>query len=169
MIKKTSPYLTNPHRLADILAALQVMGTYSWASSEVDKWEQRLGKPASTENWRVIFDEHPEFFRTDDKGVTVRWRYGNHRNFDGDRNCELKAEEIAALPNEKKDKLTRKPLTSEQIETLMKTAIELHNRAIAHSQEHRWMTPLLFTLLGVVITVAAQILVVFLKGEVRAV
>jgi hypothetical protein len=33
----------------------------------------------------------------------------------------------------------------------MKTAIELHSREVAHQQERRWLTPLLFGLLGIVL------------------
>jgi len=42
-------------------------------------------------------------------------------------------------------------LENEQVETLIKTAIELHSRAIAHEQEKRWLIPLLFALLGIVL------------------
>ncbi len=45
---------------------------------------------------------------------------------------------------------------SDQIEALMKTAIELHSREVAHQQERRWLTPLLFALLGIILGAVLQ-------------
>lgn len=156
MTQQDSPYLRNRHRLADVLAALQVMGAYTWASRKVSAWEDKLGAPKSSNSWLEIFDEHPEFFRVSGEWISLRWRHGYDRNFSPTASRELTSTEIAKLPSDEKDDLTRKALESDQIEALMNTAIELHNRAIAHSQERRWLTPLLFALLGTIIGVVLQ-------------
>jgi hypothetical protein len=59
--------------------------------------------------------------------------------------------QVDALLTEQKDQMARKPLDSDQIEALLETAIELHTRAVVYAQERRWLTPLLFGLLGIVI------------------
>lgn len=156
MNSHVSPYLKHSHRLAEVLAAIQVMGAYTWASRKSASWGEKLGNPLSAPNWNKIFEEHPEFFRVSGEWVSLRWRHGYDRNFSVDAARELSGTEVEALTEDQKEGLTRKTLTSDQIEALMKTAIELHNRAIAHAQERRWLTPLLFALLGTIIGVVLQ-------------
>lgn len=157
MPKHTSPYLSCPSRLSDVLAAIQVMGSYLWATREDSKWQEKLGSPLSAISWTTVFLEHPEFFRiNDDRRITLRWRHGYDRIFYATELRELSSAEIDALSREQRETLTRKPLTEGQIETLLKTAIELHKRAVAYAQEQRWLTPLLFGLLGVVLGAILQ-------------
>lgn len=132
------------------------MGAYAWASRKVSSWGEKLGTPVSAPDWNKIFEEHPEFFRVSGEWVSLRWRHGYDRNFSVELARELSHAEIEALAENQKENLTRKPLTSDQIEALMKTAIELHSRAVAHAQERRWLTPILFALLGTIIGVVLQ-------------
>jgi hypothetical protein len=156
MKSSPSPYLSNSRRLADVLAALQVMGAYTFASRKYEAWVENLGQPVSAKEWKSIFAEHPEFFRVSGEWVSLRWRHGYDRTYSHEHVRDLAHDEIAALSEEQRSKLTRRPLTSDQIEALMKTAIELHSREIAHQQERRWLTPLLFALLGTIIGVVLQ-------------
>lgn len=153
---RKSPYLEYDWRLADVIATLQVMGTYPWASRLVDKWTEKLGNPISGANWKQIFQEHPEFFRLNNDYASLRWRHGSDRTYDADKGRELPESERKSLNKEEEDNLTRKPLDSNQIETLVNTAIELRSRAVAHAQEKRWMPPSLFGLLGIIIGVIMQ-------------
>jgi hypothetical protein len=167
-MKDKFPYLENKFRLADIIAALQILGSYTWASREWDNWEKKLDKPKSAENWKIIFIEHPEFFRvsppdktTNKEWVSLRWRHGYDRNFDIEQGRELSKSEIDALGESMSEqqlnqRLTRKTLTAEQIESLINTAIELHERTIAHKEEKRWFIPLLFGLVGIIIGAILQ-------------
>jgi hypothetical protein len=167
-MKGKFPYTENGFRLVDVIAALQILGNYTWASRELENWENKLGNPKSAENWKIIFDEHPEFFRvsppdktTNKVWVSLRWRHGYDKNFDTEQGKELSKSEIDALgksmPEQKlKERLTRKALTPEQIGTLINTAIELHERTIAHKEEKRWLIPLLFALVGIVIGAILQ-------------
>jgi hypothetical protein len=157
MALSASPYLID-NRLADIMAAIPVLGTYKWATRTPAKWTELLGDPKSAPNWLTIFQQHPEFFRVNDEGkVTSRWRHGYDRNISVSRGRELAAEELRGLSDEQRaNDLTRRPLDAAQIEALLKTAIELHVRGIAHTQEKRWLTPLLFALLGTVLGAVLQ-------------
>jgi hypothetical protein len=146
-----APYLSSGRRLADVLAAIQVMGAYTFSSRKYDAWVDKLGEPLSANDWNGIFAEHPEFFRVSGDWVSLRWRHGYDRTYSHEQARDLTHDEIACLSEEQRSKLTRKPLASDQIEALMKTAIELHSREVAHQQERRWLTPLLFGLLGIVL------------------
>ena len=141
----TGPYLDNTNRLADILAAIQVMGTYEYASRTEEKWLKRLGrKPKSAIAWGNVFVEHSEFFTIDDeKNVSLVWR----RNFSRDYNVTTKKVLDADMVEEIKQReaknisptvLSRKPLEQSQIEHLCNLAINLHEREIQHRQEMRW-------------------------------
>ncbi len=156
MNRDTSPYLSSGHRLADVLAGIQVMGAYTWATRKTSSWAEKLGKPLSAREWNEIFQQHPEFFRVSGEWVSLRWRHGYDRKFSVELARELSHAEVEALASDQRENLTRKPLASDQIEALMKTAIELHSRAVAHAQERRWITPLLFGLLGTIVGVVLQ-------------
>lgn len=153
-MRNRSPYLVQ-HRLADLIAAIQVLGTYKFASRDPEKWEQSLGrKPLSAESWHRVFEEHPEFFRIKgaDKKASLMWRRSYEKIFDTRAGKELTSDQIADLDkDEKKQFLSRAPVTASQVETLIHAAIELHTRAIAQRQEMRWWIPVLTAFLGVII------------------
>jgi hypothetical protein len=142
MVQHSSPYLDSPNRLADILAAIQVMGSYPLATRNESKWQEKLGSPLSAPSWVTVFEKHPEFFRVNDEGgITLRWRHGYDRIFRTTDQRELLRAELDALSEEDRKELTRKPLTEAQIETLLNAASELHTRAIAYAQERKWLSP----------------------------
>src|SRR5579859_1298894 len=58
-----SPYLKD-NRLGDVLAAVQVMALHPQYRLSCAKWADGIcGDESKAEYWKVIFDEHPEFFR----------------------------------------------------------------------------------------------------------
>jgi hypothetical protein len=159
-----SPYLQDS-RLADIVGAVQVMGLYPWASRKAEDWLKSLGEPLSASDWPTVFKEHPEIFRLTNSGwASLRWRHGYFRTFDPKQGCELTESQRAVLIPEQQKELTYKPLTADQTEALMKTALDFHTRAIAHEQERRWLTPFLFALLGAVLAFAGAILGAYIKS-----
>jgi hypothetical protein len=161
----SSPYYADHRRLVDVIAALQAMGAYDQATLFTTDWRVRLGPPVSTSDWSVVFREHPEFFRVGNdtsKGgqeyAVLRWRHAYDRNYDPVQKRDLSVKERARLSPKQERSLTRKPLTPAEIQTLLTTAVELHVRALAHVQENRWITPLLFGLLGAILGVLGMAL-----------
>lgn len=68
-----SPYVWCANRLADVLAAIQAMGSYKYYKLPFDQRADRIsGDSSAADRWRTVFEEHPEFFRLDseaDEGV----------------------------------------------------------------------------------------------------
>ena len=159
---KEGPYLKAPGRLADLLAAIQVLGTFEFAAREIDKWEKRLGRqPKSANAWRDVFLEHPEFFTyDDDKKYSLVWRRSFTRDYDTVNKCILAGPELLELKQTEKEpgavgRVSRKPLEREQIELLCHLAIDLHEREIQRNQEKRWW------IAGVIGMTTALIAIVF--------
>ncbi len=109
---RSSPYLEHPQRLADIMAAIQVMGTHLWDTRPVEHWKTVLGeKPLSVkpEKWDLLFYRHPEFFgkeiwreKKEKEGIEVlhdnyylRWSRSLERTVDVESLRELTSDEIA--------------------------------------------------------------------------
>ena len=163
-----SPYLSNAYRLTDVIAAIQILGSFREASLPWEKWTEKLDKPLSAESWKIVFAEHPEFFRIsepDDDGnewVSLRWRHAYDKNFDTENEKELSDSKVKALKLELNNeglfekRMIRKRLNSTEIETLINTAIELHERSIAYATEKRWMLPLVFGLCGIILGAILQ-------------
>lgn len=110
-------------RLANVLAAIQVMGVHEQSRLKVDDWTAVLGKPVRDKGWDEIFAAHPEFFkatvktiRSKSTGETKEQRWG-----------ALKMRQVP--PSNK--------LEIDEIFTLLKLAADLHDRHIAHRQEER--------------------------------
>lgn len=151
-----SPYLAHEHRLADILAAIQVMGSHLWDSRPIEHWKTHLGPaPQSAATWEALFAQHPEFFGDivyDDRTTYfLRLRRAYERTIDPTSLRELSDVEIQQRKEAdtyNSAKLARRPLTPPQIEALMKAAIELQVRAGALDDRRRWWLPLLAAALG---------------------
>jgi hypothetical protein len=96
---KESPYIANPNRLADLIAAIQILGTYRFASRHIEKWEKRLGRtPVSAGNWTIV-TRHPEFVATQRDDVSLVWRRYRKRNYDAYSRTHLPREDAMKLAN----------------------------------------------------------------------
>ncbi len=175
MIDK-SPYLKHSSRLADIITAIQVMGSYPRrVSRNLEKWEKRLGAPVSALNWDEIVKDHPEFFRireefdeedeTTKTLVSLNWRWSFDKNYAPKLNKILSEEEVEEnkkKPKLKRTKLTKKPLDTPQIDALINTAIRLHESAHLHQHQKRWWVPIIVpavtALVGAIIGFSASII-----------
>jgi len=153
MVAKTkTPYLYDDNRLGDVIAAIQVMGSYGYYKLDFENWALRIsGDKSKAEHWRKVFLEHPEFFRLDTTGTkaSLAWRRSYRRKYSVDRQRELSPDEYNDLSSGELLQTSRAPLSSSDISVLINTAINLHTRALEQNREYRWLSSPLFSLLGV--------------------
>ena len=139
-VAEKSPYVKNPARLADLIAAIQVMGTYRFASRPLAKWERRLGRnPVSAPDWLTIFRQHPEFFTIQDDFVSLVWRRSKERNYNTFKRELSEAQAMAATdPEQEATRLSRPPLDTAEISKLVDIAVSLHERGIKRGRNDSW-------------------------------
>ncbi|UUQ64505.1 hypothetical protein NLK61_25395 [Pseudomonas fuscovaginae UPB0736] len=146
MIEPQSPYLYHQHRLAEVVAAIQVMGTHVYSARTIGSWAEILGQnPKSASSWAAIFNEHPEFFRADleEGGLhTLASRRAQPRVYNTQTGEEITVAQFKAIPQGERSHFSRRPLSSEQILSLIDVAVKLHTQAAVRRQELRWWVSL---------------------------
>lgn len=143
--RHASPYLDQDGRLADVIAAIQAMGTYKFYKLSFDGWADRIsGDRSRGVHWRKVFKEHPEFFRLDGRRerASLVWRRQYPKRYNVDSGRQITNEEYEQLTERQKKRVSRNPLTADDIRALVSTAINLHSRALEHQREGRWWVPL---------------------------
>ena len=173
---KRSPYLSSG-RLADVLAALQAMAAGQRPEKTIEDWAEELSREASpgeVARWSAVFREHPEFFlvyslqKNSPPKAALRWRYTN-KLYDAKTGAKYTPGQKAALTESEQWDLTTEPLSSDAIATLLKTAIELHSRALEELTASRWLVatlPSFFgALLGAIIAASGAILAALWKAH----
>ncbi|EGV43576.1 N-carbamoyl-L-amino acid amidohydrolase [Bizionia argentinensis JUB59] len=153
--KYQSPYIKYENRLADVLAAIQVMAIYRFYKLDFESWSMRIsGDKSNSAHWKKIFEEHPEFFRfnNDEGKVSLAWRRSKQRRYHVDLNKEITLEEINNLSTtEAKERISRSPLNSTEIQSLITTAIDLQGRAFENKKDSRWwIVPLVSSISGLI-------------------
>jgi hypothetical protein len=107
-MRVVSPYLKDPRRLPDVIAAVQLMGAAQRPEKKISDWTKELThdeKEEEIERWTAVFNDHPEFFLVyrlkgeADRKAALRVRYTN-KLYDAIRQKEYTQEE--------KDKLGEK-------------------------------------------------------------
>ena len=152
--RKNTPYTDNLNRLADVIAAIQVMGTYKFYKLDFDGWADRIGGDETKgQYWKTIFEQHPEFFRLDSsrKRASLVWRRNYQKLYHVDREEKISREEYKSLSDDEKARVSRNPLTNSDISTLVNTAINLHSREIENKKDSRWWISGAIGLLGVIL------------------
>ncbi|WP_444901338.1 hypothetical protein ACJJIG_17355 [Microbulbifer sp. SSSA007] len=129
---KDSKYLKDG-RLEDVLALLQVLALDQKSHrSESGLKDELSDKPKSAETWLTLAQEHQEFFR-----VVKSKKFP----------VSLVLRHISDP-----DKNTRPPLSPEQAQSLLSTAIELHDRQLKRSQRWTVLIPIWVAVLGALVT-----------------
>ena len=149
-----SPDTENENRLADVIAAIQVMGTYKFYKLGFSEWADRIsGDENSGEYWRKVFEDHPEFFRLDSgrNKVSLVWRRTYQKLYNVDLDKKITRAEFDALSADQKARISRNPLSNGDISALINTAINLHSEELSHKRDSRWWIVGAFGLGGVVI------------------
>ena len=154
--RSESPYLDDPSRLADVLAAIQATATYKFYQLGFEgrrDWAWRVtGDSSNSDHIKRVFGEHPEFFRIDSSGKgSLVWRRQNQKLYDVDRGEEISRAEFNRLTEDEKTRISRAPLHSNQIAVLINSAIELHSGALEHQHARRWWVSPSTALAGVVL------------------
>jgi hypothetical protein len=140
-----SPYLSDPNRLSDVIAAIQAMAAYKFYKLPFSGWADRISADeGQSEKWKNIFLEHPEFFRLDGdrQRASLVWRRQFPKRFEVDDEKIISSAEFYALTKEQKDRVSRIPLNSGDIKMLVDTAVNLHSRALEHQKDKRWWVAL---------------------------
>ena len=140
-----SPYLYDAGRLADVISAIQAMGTYKFYALTFEKWAERIaGDRAAAAHWREVFEQHPEFFRLDRERThaSLTWRRQYAKLYHVDKGELLTFTQFEQLSEAEKERVSRNPLSSTDIQALMATAIDLHARALDQRRDKRWWLPL---------------------------
>ncbi|WP_299385991.1 N-carbamoyl-L-amino acid amidohydrolase [uncultured Lacinutrix sp.] len=156
---KTSPYLSNQNRLADVIAAIQVMGSYKFYKLNFSDWADRIsGDLNEADKWGKVFIEHPEFFRIDQtkKKASLVWRRNHPKNYNVDTRNEITKADFLALSDEKKTRISRSPLSNNDISMLIESAISLHSRALQLKQDSRWWIPIVIGVIAGVVSFIAN-------------
>jgi len=140
-----SPYIRDPNRLGDVIAAIQAMATYKFYKLDHAEWADRLAADKlQAEKWKAIFLEHPEFFRLDStrEKASLVWRRQFPKRYNVDTGQTVTHEQYEALSVVEKLRISRIPLSSADIKALVDTAVNLHSRALEHHKDKRWWTAL---------------------------
>jgi hypothetical protein len=87
----------------------------------------------------VLEAEYPkEIVREDfEPRAALIWRSSYDKNYHADQWKELTSEEVEKLPFAERDRLSRRPLSAEQIHALVSTALEMHTHMLAQQQALR--------------------------------
>jgi hypothetical protein len=156
-----SPYLRDPGRLGDVIAAIQAMATYKFYKLPFAGWADRMSADESlADKWKLVFLEHPEFFRLDSakEKASLVWRRQFPKRYDVDAERILTGAEYDALTDERKSRVSRVPLSSSDIKALVDTAVNLHSRALEHQKDKRWWVALAGAIGGLIGSVLGALL-----------
>jgi hypothetical protein len=152
-IPKSSPYLKSDRRLGDVIAAIQALGIYRFYLCSFKTWSKQIsGDETQAEHWKTVFVEHPEFFRLDPKKQKAGLVLRRQRRIRYDTQSEKLITKAAysALDEEGRKKISREPLTPDQINALIDVAIKIHSRASEQSRDRRWWFVPLMAFLGAI-------------------
>lgn len=136
---------TQPGRLQDVMALLQVLGLDEQSHRSEDGLQSELqGKPRSGPLWVEVAQEHPEFFRVKPEGekrVSLVSRHVTPKN----------EKEIRQLP-------------PEFIGKLLQAAIDLHDRQIRRDERWAYWVPIGVALIAGLFSLGAVIIKTLLEG-----
>lgn len=145
-----APYLSD-RRLADVIAAIQAMGTYKYYKLDFAGWADRItGDSKQADHWKKVFLEHPEFFRLDSnrRRASLILRRQKQRLFNVDEERNYTISEHGALTLEERSRFSRSPITANEVGSLISVAISLHSKAVEQQRDKRWWYVPAFALTG---------------------
>jgi hypothetical protein len=159
-----NPYLADNKRLADVIAAIQVMGIYKFYKLDFRRWGERItgiDDEDTSMYWKQVFEDHPEFFRLDNERLkaSLVWRRQYPKKYHVDLNRIITSDDGKVAD----DRLSRNPLTQTDINSLIGIAINLHSKALEQKRDQRWFIPLIIGFIGTLIGATAVVASAYLK------
>ena len=167
-------------RLAMIIAAIQAMGVADQPSATLNRWVAELEaseeltseqldqapiKFAERKKWQTLFEQHPEFFKSytlrGEPRVLLRLRYSEAIKTEA--NGAADGKDSANKPGNNATP-PGKPLSADQIQVLINTAIELHAREVAGERKPDRIRPFLMAIIGAALGTLAGGGVILLLG-----
>jgi hypothetical protein len=173
-------------RLANVIAAIQILGVSDRASATLDRWVAELEtaeemnadqlelmsvKFADRKKWSAVFEQHPEFFKSytlrGEQRVLLRMRYAQSFTPAGKKNGTNGANGNGQHAEPRKESnhppIESVPLTADQIQMLVNTAIELHAKESAAERKPERLSPFVMAAAGAALgTVAGGTAIVVL-------
>jgi hypothetical protein len=136
---------TKPGRLSDVLALIQVLALDEHSHRSEPGVKQELqGNPSSSDSWVTLAKEHPEFFRVKAEGEHVLALIARH----------VMPKSPAGI-REMPDELTY---------SLLKTAIDLHDRQVSVAEKWKNFVPLWAALIGGIFGTLSVLITLWFKG-----
>jgi hypothetical protein len=172
-------------RLANVIAAIQILGVSDQASATLNRWVAELEaseeltsdqldltpvKFAERKKWAALFEQHPEFFKNytlrGEQRVLLRLRYAQSFSSPSKKNGANGGGENKDRRNDTNENppIVSAPLTPDQIQVLVNTAIELHARESAAERKPDRMSPFVIAIAGAALGTVAGGSVVVLLG-----
>jgi hypothetical protein len=170
-------------RLANVIAAIQILGVSDQTAATLNRWVAELEaseeltpeqleltrvKFADRKKWAAVFEQHPEFFKTytlrGEQHVLLRLRYAQSLSKSNAKDgANPGAENSSARNDGNGAAVIAQPLSPDQIQLLIQTAIDLHDREAAAERKPDRLSPLVMAGVGAAIgTVAGGTTVVML-------
>lgn len=109
----------------------------------------------------MVFKEHPEFFRLDSdrRKASLVWRRQHQKLFHVDTYTSISPKQYDDLSGEQQKRISRSPLNSSEVATLVNVAVNLHSRALERKRDSRWWLAGAFGLAGVAMGAAIRALI----------
>jgi hypothetical protein len=88
-----SPYLSDLNRLADVIASIQVMGTYKFYKLDFKVWADRIsGQSSNATTGESFLRSTQSFFRLDSgkMNASLVWRRTHQKLYDVDKEKKLR-------------------------------------------------------------------------------
>jgi hypothetical protein len=134
-----------PERLADVMALIQVLALAKTTHPTEDElWDGVQRDPRSGADWKSVAGAHPEFFRVNPdpekkKAVSLIARHAQQKRSDDDG---------------------REPLDPAFVDSLLRAAVEMHDRQVRRRDRWTYLLPLwvalslgILSLIGVILRI----------------
>jgi hypothetical protein len=138
--KQESNYL-HPHRLADVLALIQVLAfDPDTHRSESGLLRDLQAHPRSAKSWPILAKDHPEFFRVSDAPDTPVSLLARH--------VTLRDARSGKHPI----------LKGTHVDSLLKAAIEMHDRQVRRDERWTYLIPIWVALVAGLFALIVELL-----------